>query len=48
MLNTGELAADVGSAIDGEETVGLGLIDCLGGLSDALDYLHDEIQARRG
>jgi len=48
MLNTGELAADVGSVIDGEEAVGLGLIDSLGGLSDALEYLHKEIQKRRG
>ena len=43
MLNTGELAADVGSVIDGEEAVKLGLIDQLGGLSDALAYLHKEI-----
>ncbi|MCL2568571.1 MAG: ATP-dependent Clp protease proteolytic subunit [Oscillospiraceae bacterium] len=47
MLNTGELAADVGSVIDGEAAVGLGLIDCLGGLSDALEYLHGEIARRR-
>ena len=47
MLNTGELAADVGSVIDGEEAVKLGLIDQLGGLSDALAYLHGEIEARR-
>ena len=47
MLNTGELAADVGSVIDGEAAVGLGLIDCLGGLSDALEYLHGEIEQRR-
>jgi len=47
MLNTGELAADVGSVIDGEEAVELGLIDQLGGLSDALAYLHGEIKRRR-
>jgi len=47
MLNTGELAADVGSVIDGEEAVKLGLIDQLGGLSDALAYLQGEIEARR-
>jgi len=47
MLNTGELAADVGSVIDGEEAVKLGLIDQLGGLSDALEYLHEEIEKRR-
>jgi len=48
MMNTGELAADVGSVIDGEEAVAIGLIDQLGGLSDALEYLHGEIEKRRG
>ena len=43
MLETGELAADVGSVIYGEEAVSLGLIDKVGNLSDALDYLHGEI-----
>lgn len=43
MTNTDELANDVGSVIYGEEAVQLGLIDCLGTLSDALDYLHREI-----
>ena len=43
MTNTDELANDVGSVIYGEEAVQLGLIDCLGTLSDALDYLHGEI-----
>lgn len=43
MLNTGELAADVGTVIYGEEAVAAGLIDQLGGLSDALEYLHHEI-----
>lgn len=47
MLNTGELAADVGSVIDGEEAVKMGLIDGLGGLSDALEYLHGEIEKNR-
>ena len=40
MLRTGELAADVGSVIYGQEAVELGLIDAIGGLSDALDCLH--------
>ncbi len=40
MLNTGEMAADVGSVIYGEEAVRLGLIDQLGTLSDALECLH--------
>lgn len=43
MLRTGEIAADVGSIIYGEEAVRIGLIDALGGLSDALDYLHTEV-----
>ncbi len=40
MNQTDELANDVGSVIDGEEAVKLGLIDRLGCLSDALDCLH--------
>ena len=48
MLKTGEMAADVGSVIYGEEAVNLGLIDRIGGLSDALDCLYEQIaQARR-
>jgi len=44
MLQTGELAADVGSIIYGEEAVQLGLIDKIGGLSDALECLHEMIE----
>ena len=47
MTNTDELANDVGSVIYGEEAVQLGLIDSLGTLSDALDYLHGEIERER-
>jgi len=47
MLQTGELAADVGSVIYGEEAVELGLIDRIGGLSDALECLHKMIQKRK-
>jgi len=47
MLKTGELAADVGSVIYGEEAVELGLIDRIGGLSDALECLHAMIADRR-
>ena len=43
MLRTGELTQDVGSVLDGREAVDCGLIDQLGGLSDALDYLHSRI-----
>lgn len=47
MLKTGELAADVGTVIYGEEAVSSGLIDELGGLSDALAWLHAEIEANK-
>ena len=40
MLATDEIANDVGSVIYGEEAVTCGLIDSIGTLSDALDYLH--------
>ena len=47
MLQTGELAADVGSVIYGEEAVQLGLIDRIGGLGDALSCLHQQIQTQK-
>ena len=47
MLQTGELAADVGSVIYGEEAVELGLIDRIGGLADALESLHQMIEERK-
>lgn len=40
MLATDEIANDVGSVIYGEEAVSCGLINSIGTLSDALDYLH--------
>ena len=43
MNKTDELANDVGSVIHGEEAVRLGLIDAMGSLSDALDWLHGQI-----
>jgi Protease subunit of ATP-dependent Clp proteases len=43
MLKTGEMAADVGSVLYGEEAVSLGLIDRVGGLSDALEDLYGQI-----
>ena len=42
-MKTGELIMDVGSVLDGEEAVKSGLIDELGGLGDALDYLQKVI-----
>lgn len=43
MMKTGELVMDVGTVLDGEAAVECDLIDELGGLSDALDYLNDVI-----
>ena len=43
MMATDEIANDVGTIVDGKQAVEYGLIDCLGGLGDALDYLHGEI-----
>ena len=40
MLATDELATDVGSVVYGDKAVSIGLIDRLGGLSDALSCLH--------
>lgn len=43
-MNTGELATDVGSVLDGSEAVGEGLIDCLGSLHEALETLYALIE----
>jgi ATP-dependent protease ClpP protease subunit len=43
MMKTGELIMDVGTVLDGEGAVNCGLIDELGGLSDALDFLYSSI-----
>ncbi len=48
MLKSGEMAADVGSVIYGEEAVALGLIDCIGDLNDALECLYEQIARERG
>lgn len=45
MNKTDELANDVGSVIHGEDAVHLGLIDAAGTLSDALDWLHRQIES---
>ena len=46
MMKTGELAMDVGTSIDGETAVQEGLIDELGGLSDAIECLYRMIEER--
>lgn len=44
MMATGEIATDVGTILYGKEAVASGLIDKLGGLSDALAALHKMIE----
>ena len=44
MLNTEELVLDVGSVIEGRKAVEIGLIDELGGLSDAMECLYKLIE----
>ena len=48
MMATGEMATDVGTILYGKEAVASGLIDKLGGLSDALNALHRMIDKRKG
>ena len=47
MMATGEMATDVGTILYGKEAVASGLIDKLGGLSDALSALHNMIDEQR-
>ncbi len=47
MMATGEMATDVGTILYGKEAVASGLIDRLGGLSDALTTLHKMIEKQR-
>ena len=47
MMATGEMATDVGTILYGKEAVSSGLIDHLGGLSDALDALHQMIKKEK-
>ena len=46
MMHTGELVMDVGSVLDGESAVQEGLIDELGGLSDAMRFLYQSIESQ--
>lgn len=47
MLATGELVMDVGTVLTGEAAVKEGLIDSIGSLSDALNWLYDTIDKKR-
>ena len=48
MMNTGELTMDMGTVLDGEAAVSEGLIDSLGGLSDAVEALYELIETTEG
>ena len=48
MMATGEMATDVGTILYGKEAVASGLIDSLGGLSDALGALQQMIEQNKG
>lgn len=44
MHTSGELVTDIGTSLDGEQAVKEGLIDSIGGLSDAIECLYDMIE----
>ncbi len=46
-MNTQELVMDVGTVLDGPDAVEEGLIDSLGSLSDAMDYLIKMIEKEK-
>lgn len=46
LLHTGELVMDVGTVLDGPRAVEEGLIDELGGISSALSWLYQAIDAQ--
>ncbi|MDR1892591.1 MAG: ATP-dependent Clp protease proteolytic subunit [Oscillospiraceae bacterium] len=48
IMNTSELVADVGTVLDGETAVEIGLIDQLGSLSEAIGALNAMIEECRG
>lgn len=43
MMRAGQLSNDIGTCLSGPESVERGIIDAIGGLGDALDYLHSRI-----
>ena len=46
MNRTDQIANDIGSVIDGEEAVKCGLIDGVGGITDALDALREMVKEK--
>ena len=47
MLSTDELVNDIGTVIDGRTAVEYGLIDRLGGIHDAVEWLYSEIEKEK-
>ena len=47
MMRPDEMATDVGSIIEGHEAVEYGIIDAIGGLSDAIGALREMIKERK-
>ena len=47
MLNPTQLVKDVGTLLEGKEAVKEGLIDEVGGMSDAIGKLHEMIDEYR-
>ena len=45
MMRPDEMSTDIGSIVDGKEAVAIGLIDRIGGLSDALSALRSLIKS---
>ena len=48
MMNNKQLVKDVGSMLVGEEAVKEGLIDAVGGIHEAMEYLHKRIEELAG
>ena len=46
MVTTGELVLDMGTVLSGEQAVNEGLIDSVGGLAQALDFISSQAQSR--
>ena len=46
-MNPTELVKDVGTLLEGKDAVEEGLIDEIGGLKNALNKLHEMIDAKR-
>ena len=47
MLRTDEMTTDIGTVLDGNEAVDIGLIDAVGSLGDALAALKEMIREKR-